>query len=101
MENYKSTTEILRINLVVESGGGVGVKITKKAGKLGQNLHENSCVQNSTRSNEKYKSTLEIFNINFVVEHDGGLGIKTTKKAGKLGIKFARKFMCSEFNQIE
>ena len=35
MENYNSTTEILKITLVVESIGGIGVKTTKKEGKLG------------------------------------------------------------------
>ena len=35
MENYKWTIKILKINLVVENDGGLGVKTTKKAGKLG------------------------------------------------------------------
>ena len=35
MENYKAKGEIMKINLVVENGGGLGVKTTKKEGKLG------------------------------------------------------------------
>ena len=35
MENYKSKIEILKINLVVENGGGLGFKTTKKEGKHG------------------------------------------------------------------
>ena len=35
MENYNSTTEILKITLVVATIGGIWVKTTKTEGKLG------------------------------------------------------------------
>ena len=52
-------------------------------------MHENSCVQNATKSMENYKANAEIMKNYLVVENVGGLGVKTTKKEGKQGAKFA------------
>ena len=56
-EKYKATTEIIKINLVIENIGGLGSKQQRKRVNWGQTLHENACVQNSTKPREKYKAT--------------------------------------------
>ena len=66
----------------------------------GQNLHENQCVQNSTKSIEKVKSPTKIMKITLVVENADGLGLKTTMKKDKHGAKFTWKLMCQEFQQV-
>ena len=66
-----------------------GSRQQRKKASWGQNLHENSYLQNSTRSKQMYKAKAETMSINLVVENVNGVGVKTTKKEGKLGAKFA------------
>ena len=57
----------------------------KQGANNGQNLHENECVQNSTKSIEKVKSTTEIMKSILNAENSNGLGVKTTMKQDKQG----------------
>ena len=57
MERCKMTREILKVNVDVDNIGGLGLKQQRKRVSWGQNLHENACVQNSTKFREKYKAT--------------------------------------------
>ena len=47
-----------------------------KKDKQGANLHENYCVQNSTKSMEKFKLPTGILKVNMDNENAVGLGLK-------------------------
>ena len=51
-----------------------------KKDKQGPNLHENYCVQNSTKLMEKFKLPTGILKINMDNENAVGLGLKKTLK---------------------
>ena len=78
----------MKINLDVEGISGWGSKQAKKGAIWGQNMHENWCVQNSTKSIEKVKSPTKIMKINLDVENADGLGVKKTMEKKKQGAKF-------------
>ena len=92
-------TEILKITLVVENIGGLGVKTTKREGKLGAKFPWKLMPQEFNQINRKVQGEKKILKINLDVENFGGLGVKTAKKQGKLGAKFAWQFMCPESYQ--
>ena len=77
-----------------------GWKQQWKSTNRGQNLHENECAKNSTKSIEKVKSPTKIMKIILDVENADGLGVKTRMKKDKEGAKFTWKVMCPEFHQI-
>ena len=81
--------KILKINVDVENVGGLGVKTTKKQGKLGAKFARKLMCQEFNQINRKVVVDKKILKINLDVENVGGLGVKTTKKQGKMGAKFA------------
>ena len=80
MEKVKLQTEIIKIDLDVEKASGLGWKQQWKRTNRELNLHENYCVQNSTKSMEKFKLPTGILKINIDNENAVGLGLKKTMK---------------------
>ena len=78
----------------------LGLQQERKRAKSGQNLHQNKCVQNSTKSKEKVELPKEIIKINLDVANAGGFRLKKTMKKYKQGAQFTWKLMCPEFNQM-
>ena len=72
---------MLKMLVVSESKTG------KQGAKIGQNFHENKCVQNSTQSMEKVKSPIKIMKIKLDVENADGLGVKKNNEKGQTGGK--------------
>ena len=70
---------MLKMLVVSESKTG------KQGAKIGQNFHENKCVQNATQSMEKVKSPIKIMKIKLDVENAGIWGRKQQSKRTNRG----------------
>ena len=90
----------MKINLDVENVYGLGVKTTRRQGKLGVTFAWKLMFLEFNQIKRKVNMTSEVLKINLDVENVDGLGGQNSKERRQTRGEIWIKLMCPEFNQI-